>query len=116
MNDTPPDAETIIREEMEKTAALVSGARRLMAEGRCVDLSALEERIKTIVKALHAAPRDVASGYQTHVEVLLEILDVLESDLTEQFCTLENALKALQHRKAMDAYGAKDGGAKDDIE
>lgn len=104
---SPSPAEQAIREELEKTAALISGARRLMAEGRSVDLSNLEERVKAVTEAVRAAPEDVAAGYKEHLSALLDILDVLEADLETQHAVLEEGLRAIQHRAAHDAYGPK---------
>lgn len=107
---TPPptDAATVIKDELEKTASLISGARRLMAEGRSVDLSALEDRVRTIADAVQNAPVDVQDSYKEHLGVLVEILDALEGDLEGQHKALEEGLKNIKHREAHGAYGPKD--------
>lgn len=107
-NKIPSGVETVIREELEKAASLISGARRLMAEGRSVDLSALEERVRTITDAVQTAPDAVQSAYKEHLGVLLEILDALQSDLERQHKTLEEGVKSIKHREARGAYGPKD--------
>lgn len=115
--DTPPDTppspapssvEKIIRDELEKAASLISGARRLMAEGRSVDMTALEERVRTITAAVQGAPVEVQGAYKEHLGVLVEILDALESDLESQHQTLKEGLKSIKHREAHGAYGPKD--------
>lgn len=109
---TPPDSPTSdveksIREELEKAASLISGARRLMAEGRSVDLNALEERVRTITAAVQGAPHGVQATYKEHLEVLVEILDALEQDLQDQHNALEEGLKSIKLREAQGAYGPK---------
>ena len=105
---SPSMAETIIREELEKAASLISGARRLMAEGRSVDLSAVEDRIRTITTAVQSAPDAVQSTYKEHLTVLLEILDSLQIDLETRHKALEEGLKNIRQREARSAYGPKD--------
>lgn len=107
-NITPSVAETIIREELEKAASLISGARRLMAEGRSVDLSAVEDRVRTITTAFQSAPDVVQSSYKEHLGVLLEILDSLQIDLETRHKALEEGMKNIRHREARNAYGPKD--------
>jgi len=99
--------ETTIRQELEKAATLITGARRLMAEGRHVDLSAMEERVRTITEAVQAAPDDIATGFKEYLKALLEALDTLERDLETHHNALEEGLNAIRHREAQDAYGPK---------
>ena len=104
MSDT---AEDTIREELEKAASLISGARRLMAEGRHVDLSAMEERVRAITKAVGTAAPEVASAYKEHLQTLIGALDVLEQDLQAHHKAMEDGLSTIRHREAQDAYGPK---------
>lgn len=104
MSDT---GENTIREELEKAASLISGARRLMAEGRHVDLSAMEERIRAITQAVSAAPPEIASDYKEHLQTLMEALDVLENDLEAHHKAMEDGLNTIRHREAQDAYSPK---------
>ena len=100
--------EDLIREELEKAASLIAGARRLMAEGRSVDLSALEDRVRTITTAIQEAPTEIQEAYVEHLSVLVEVLDALENDLHSQNEALEEGLKSIKHREAHGAYGPKD--------
>lgn len=93
-----------IREELEKTASLISGARRLMGEGRNVDLSALEERTRAVSAAVQSAPKAIAQGYAEHLDALMAALDALESDLETQHQALEDGLDAIRRREAQGAY------------
>ncbi|OEJ68707.1 hypothetical protein [Magnetovibrio blakemorei] len=99
--------EELIREELEKTASLISGARRLMAEGRHVDLSAMEDRVRAITQAITAAAPKVAAGYRDHLEALMQALEVLETDLQSHHEALQDGLSAIRQREAHDAYKPK---------
>jgi len=104
MSDTGEDT---IREELEKAASLISGARRLMAEGRHVDLSAMEERVRAITQAVAAAAPEVASAYNDQLQTLVGALDILEQDLQTHHKAMEDGLNTIRHREAHDAYGPK---------
>jgi uncharacterized protein YicC (UPF0701 family) len=104
MNET---VENTIRQELEKAASLISGARRLMAEGRHVNLNAMEERVRIITESVHAAPQEMAQHYKEHLQALLDALDALEQDLQLHHEALESGLKTIKQREAMDAYAPK---------
>lgn len=102
------DVEALIRGELEKAASLISGARRLMAEGRSVDLSALEDRVRTITAGVQSAPQTVQAAYKEHLEALVDVLNALQNDLESQHKALTEGLKTIKHREAHGAYGPKD--------
>ncbi len=104
---TPKQADAIIHEELEKAASLISGARRLMSEGRSVDLTALEERVRTIAATVQAAPGEVQDIYKEHLSVLVDIIDALQTDLENQHKALEDGMKSIKQREAHGAYGGK---------
>ena len=99
--------EDTIRQELEKAASLITGARRLVAEGRHVNLNAMEERVRAITESVQAAPEDIALRYKEHLEALLEALDTLENDLTAHHENLESGMKTIRQREAMNAYDPK---------
>jgi len=99
--------EELIRQELEKAANLISGARRLMSEGRQVDLSAMEERVRAVTQAVDTAPPEVAREYKDHLLALMEALDVLDHDLQTHHKVLEEGLTTIRHREAEIAYGPK---------
>lgn len=107
-NGTPADTSAIIHEELEKAASLIAGARRLMAEGRSVDLTALEDRVRTIAASVQDASGEVQETYREHLGILVGILDALESELKSQHKALEEGLKNIKQREAHGAYGTKD--------
>jgi len=110
MNDSTQISEKTpeqsIREEFEKTASLINGARRLMTEGRTIDLSAVEERVRSIINAVNTAPPEIAASFKDHLEALLGVLDTLETDLNGQHKAIEDSLEGMKRREAVDAYGS----------
>jgi len=101
------EPEETIRQELAKAANLISGARRLMAEGRQVDLGAMEERVRAVTHAVTHAPADIAAEYKEHLQTLIQALDVLQHDLEIHHKALQDGLNTIRHRTAQDAYGPK---------
>ena len=103
---TELSAEQTIRDELEKIAGLITASRHLMTEGRSVDLSAVEERVRIITEAVTEAPPEIASTFKEHLEALFDILNSLQDDLEQSHQTLQDKLKFMARRTATDAYGA----------
>jgi len=109
MTDNPSSTQTtpehIIRDELEKAASLITAAHSLMNEGRSIDLSALEERVRIITEAITAAPPEIATTFKESLGSLLKVLNALQADLEDQHKALEDNLTAMKRRSATDAYG-----------
>lgn len=112
---TPPgDATPDVMDELDKVASVVATARRVLAEGRMVDLSALEGRVAALCEGLRdVAPENREAAAQA-VGRLLADLDGLEADIRTQFGDAladEPDSGAAVRRRATDAYGGpKPGG------
>ncbi|PCI42486.1 MAG: hypothetical protein COB46_00435 [Rhodospirillaceae bacterium] len=104
-NPTEPSAEQTIRDELEKIVGLINASRHLMDEGRSVDLSAVEDRVRIITEAVAAAPPEVASSFKDYLEALSDTLDRLQDDLEHHHQALQDNLKILKRRTATNAYG-----------
>ncbi|PHS78271.1 MAG: hypothetical protein COB59_07860 [Rhodospirillaceae bacterium] len=100
-----PSAEQTIRDELEKIVGLINASRHLMAEGRSVDLNAVEDRVRIITESVTAAPTQVASLFKDHLEALLDTLNSLQDDLEHHHQALEDNLRILKRRTASNAYG-----------
>lgn len=74
-----------IRLELDKVASVVATAARLSAQGRTVDLTALEGKVAGACQAIAALPRDEARSLLPTLDALLSALDALEGDLKTQF-------------------------------
>jgi hypothetical protein len=106
----PPllSSEQVIRQELEKATSLIAGARSLMTEGRSIDLSAVEDRVRIVTESITAAPPEIAASFKEHLKALLDILDSLQADLEEQHSVLESNLNSMKRRMATSAYTPPD--------
>ena len=95
---------TDVKTEVRKVASLVGGARRLLAEGKIVELSALEGKVKAMCEALKHAPPEVAKGLEKPVGAIIEDLDRLQADLTAQHRSLAERLENDERQRAAKAY------------
>ena len=83
---TPPKDEA--REELAKVSSLVLTARRLVAGGALVDLSALEERVRIICDTVQQMPREDGQELLDELQALIGRLDQLAGDLEERLSQL----------------------------
>lgn len=74
-----------IRLDIEKASSVVATGRRLVAQGRTLDLSALETKVAAACAAIGALPKDDARDLLPALEALLGSLDQLEEDLKSQY-------------------------------
>ena len=80
------------REELAKVSSLVITARRLLATGTLVDLSAIEERVRGVVGAVEALPREDGRKLINDMTALMNKLDRLGEDLREQLTQINGKL------------------------
>ncbi|MTJ82625.1 MAG: hypothetical protein F8N37_16675 [Telmatospirillum sp.] len=72
------------REELSKVSSLALTARRLIASGKLVDLSALEERVRAVCETIGSMPREDGQDLIGDMEALIGRLDQLERDLQKR--------------------------------
>jgi hypothetical protein len=70
-----------MREELAKISSLALTARRLIASGKLVDLSALEDRVRDACEAIQAMPREEGKDLVADMQALIGRLDQLTRDL-----------------------------------
>lgn len=73
-----------VREELDKAASMVMTARRLLATGTTVELSALESKVKCICDQVAAMTREDGRGLVPRMEKLIGDLDGLAEAITER--------------------------------
>jgi hypothetical protein len=73
-----------VREELDKAASLVLTARRLLATGTMVDLSALEGKVRAICEEVAALAREDGRPLVPMMETLIGDLDRLEAAIQER--------------------------------
>ncbi|HLO78139.1 MAG TPA: hypothetical protein VK196_16920 [Magnetospirillum sp.] len=73
-----------VREELDKAASLVLTARRLLATGTMVDLSALEGKVRCICDRVAAMEREDGRPLVPVMETLIGDLDRLAEAIQER--------------------------------
>jgi len=86
MTDSAPSSE--MATQVRKVASLVGTARQMLAEGRMVDLNALEGKVRELAGAIERTPAGEGSALKGAVAAIVENLDRLESELTAQHRSL----------------------------
>ncbi len=101
MNETVTD----LAQETEKIATLIAAAGRHLAEGKMVDLTALENKVRALCQAIGEAPAGEARGLKGAIEAILRDLDGLEVELTDHLRDLRGEMEGTFRKKAIGAYG-----------
>ncbi|MGE4280340.1 MAG: hypothetical protein AB7G62_12170 [Magnetospirillum sp.] len=73
-----------VNQELEKASSMVMTARRLLATGTTIDLSALEGRIKGVCDQVVELPREMGKGMIPALEKLIGDLDRLAEMVAER--------------------------------
>jgi hypothetical protein len=81
----PPESAS---EELAKVSSLVLTARRLVAGGALVDLSALEDRVRTVCECVQRMPLEEGHGLLDEFNALMSRLDSLAGDLEERLAQI----------------------------
>ncbi|MBF0269531.1 MAG: hypothetical protein HQL44_13170 [Alphaproteobacteria bacterium] len=84
-------AACLLERDASLAASLVGAARRLLAEGRFLDLGALESRIAFLCERIALMPKDEASRFGEFLNSLSGELDALTQDIEAR-----NTLLALE--------------------
>jgi hypothetical protein len=71
-------------EELAKVSSLVLTARRLVAGGALVDLSALEDRVRIICETVQKMPVDQGRSLLDELRALIGRLNSLAADLEQR--------------------------------
>ncbi len=90
--------------EADKLTSLVTTARRLLAEQKMVDLSALDGKVRALCDAIRHVPPEDPAAVKAALTDILEGLDRLEADLTAQNEDVNAQTVNAARRQAMDVY------------
>lgn len=92
-------------EEAGKVSSVIATARRLVAEGKSVDLSNLESKIAALCENAKAAELEQSSDVQDALSAILGDLNLLEDEVAAHY--RETGGQALEDniKRAIDAYG-----------
>lgn len=90
--------------DMDKVESLVATARRVLADGGMVDLSALQAKVGQLCADARRASPEEQEKVAVALEKLIGALDELAKDLTRQFGTLGGETEDTLRGRAADAY------------
>ncbi len=90
--NTSANAANATREELEKATSLVGTARRLLAKGTMVDLSALEGKIRLVCTEIQAMDKSQGRPLMPAMESLIADLDRLAEAILERSKPLADRL------------------------
>ena len=104
MSEPNPGRRPEVLPEADKLTSLVTTARRLLAEKKIVDLSALDGKVRALCDATrHVPPKDTAAVIAALTDIV-EGLDRLEAELTAQNEDVNAQTVNAARRQAMDVY------------
>ena len=89
---------------MEKVENLISASKRLIDEGKMVDLSSLGEKIKTLTDDLQRCDPRTAQPFIKPLENLIDSLSEIEKTLMVSHQNMEKTQSEMEHKKARNAY------------
>ncbi|MBL8631233.1 MAG: hypothetical protein JNM81_16485 [Rhodospirillaceae bacterium] len=101
-NHTPETALS----EIEKIHAVLSTARRWTNEGRTIDLSAVDARIRTLCTAVEGLPQTQSRALAPALTALLTEFDALGKELSERFASMPSLNDLASAKDAAMIYGA----------
>lgn len=90
--------------EVEKVATFIETAKRLLAEGKMIDLTGLQRNVDVLCRALREAPPEEAGALKESVADLLAGLDLLAAALSDQYAEVSRGLERSVRRTALAAY------------
>lgn len=74
-----------VAQEIDKVTSVIATARRLLSEGKLVDLSALEEKVRSVCQAIEAQPQKHPEKLQEAMLAAITDLDRLAEDIRQRF-------------------------------
>ena len=89
---------------MEKVESLINTSRRLLEEGKMVDLNAMEERIRELTDNLKKCDPETAKPFLEAVGNLIDSLTGIEKNLKDHQLELLKGKAELDRKKARNAY------------
>lgn len=102
------------KQALASIAAFAETARRLLKDGKSLDLAPLEERVDRFCRMLGAAPTTERETLRPTFIALIDEIGRLESELRGNHAdTMRQINQLTQGRRAADAYGHPGGGRRE---
>jgi len=103
--DEQTDDITAILEEVDKVESVISTARRLLTDGKMVDLTALEGKVETLCERIVNAELNDSDDVGRALRAVLEKLEQLGDELAVQHDSVGGETADTSVKSAIDAYG-----------
>ena len=102
---TEPTAQgTDFRLEIEKVSSVIATARRVLREGRAVDLTLLERKVRALTDDIRRTAPANGRDLKEQIAAIVEDLDRLEAELGEQYKRVAAELEGALRHHATGAY------------
>ena len=103
-----------IAKDVQEVAAMVEAARAVVATGDLVDLDGLDARVARIMGEVKTVPARERRAIKPALIALIDSVTAMERAIVEKRDAIAHDLADLaRRRRAVAAYGAPSGGAKD---
>jgi hypothetical protein len=96
-------------EEAEKVSSVIATARRLIADGKTVDLSNMEGKIGSLCENAEAAQSEQTEDVQNALAAIVEDLNLLNEEMSAKMWDGAEASLEDTAKRAIDAYSQEDG-------
>ncbi|MBC8159183.1 MAG: hypothetical protein H8E94_07615 [Alphaproteobacteria bacterium] len=103
-NEANADKPTDVVSEMDKVASVIATARRMLDEGKMIDLSALSGKVESLCAMGIGAPPEEREAVARALEELVAALDALAQDIQKQFSAIGEESGDASRQQAMNAY------------
>lgn len=100
----------IIQQHVDEIKDMINASRSYVADGKAVDISSVEEKMSQLFDAVNQDPQLAIKVDVVHIAnslaELMEDLDGLESDLTDQNSAIQSDINSVSAGSAAAAYGS----------
>lgn len=97
-----------VASEMGKVASVITTARRMLADGKMVDITSLEGKVEELCKTAKLLPPEERFQVAQAMAHLIQQLDDLATDLQEQYAAMTSQAKTETPARAAAAYQQTD--------
>ena len=104
MNGPDDTAGETAAEEANKVVSLIATARKLIGEGKRIDLAALEGKVARLCESVKEAPSGDREELKSAIAAILDDLDRLETELRARIVEIGGIGDEETALKAADAY------------
>jgi hypothetical protein len=93
-----------VASEMGKVASVITTARRMLADGKMVDITSLEGKVEELCKTAKTLPPEERFQVAQAMAHLIQQLDDLATDLQDQYTAMTHQATTETPARAVAAY------------